>query len=60
MRKRVILWIVPLVVLAIFAVCLIALPAFSSHAATVGHPVAGSANATPTSGASPNVLWSGN
>lgn len=61
MLKRAILWLIPLVVLAIFAVCLIVLPAFSSHAASVGRPpVAGSTTTpTPTSGDSPDVMWNG-
>lgn len=61
MLKRTVLWFIPLLILAVFAICFVVIPMASSHAATISRPVAGPTNTTPTpaSSASPSIMWGG-
>lgn len=59
MLKRAILWLVPLLIVAVFAVAFVVAPMVSSSAAT-HKPVTTTSTPTPTpSGVSPNVIWTG-
>ncbi|HET8842256.1 MAG TPA: hypothetical protein VFN35_12360 [Ktedonobacteraceae bacterium] len=57
MLKRAILWIVPLLIVAVFAVSFVVAPMMSSSAAT-HQSVTGATTPTPA-GVSPSIFWNG-